>query len=184
MSPLHTARMKLSHYLVLLLPTPEAAHITVCDPLALQKASHSLCASSLHWRWSGVKERQITKQDPPHSWESGSPPTRFVTAVSTQISYGSVMTMWYFVGGLRGQEHEIKLVDFLQISSLSNIDWLFLQAIIVRNPKQMFYFCSVFFTGKPFQNMTLTRHDWFGKVCMAHLNLAFMEKCMRVILAN
>lgn len=32
MSPLHTAHMKLSHNLVLLLPTPEAAHITVCDP--------------------------------------------------------------------------------------------------------------------------------------------------------
>lgn len=137
MSPLHTARMKLSHYLVLLLPMPEAAHITVCDPLALQKASHSLCASLLHWRWSGVKERQITKQDPPHSWERGSPPTRFVTAVSTQISYGSVLTMWYFVGGLRGQEHDIKLVD-------SNIDWLFLQAIIVRNPKQILLLCILY----------------------------------------
>lgn len=35
-------------------------------PLTLQKASRSLYSSSLHCRWSGVKERKITKQAPPH----------------------------------------------------------------------------------------------------------------------
>lgn len=42
-------------------------------PLALQKASDSLCSSSLHCRWSGVKERQITKQELPHRWKRGKP---------------------------------------------------------------------------------------------------------------
>lgn len=68
-------------------------------PLALQKASDSLCSSSLHCRWSGVKERQITKQELPHRWKRESPPRLFVTAVSMEISWGSVLTMWNAVRG-------------------------------------------------------------------------------------
>lgn len=65
---------------------PRLWHITACDPLTLQKASDSLYSSSLHCRWSGVKERQITKQDPPHRRKRGSPPRLFVTVVSMVIS--------------------------------------------------------------------------------------------------
>lgn len=52
--------MKLSHNLVLLLPTPEATGISVIlfTPKKTKEAYHSLYSSSLQRRWSGVKKER------------------------------------------------------------------------------------------------------------------------------
>lgn len=55
-----------------------------------------------------MKDREITKQDLPHRWKRGSPPTLFVTLVSMEPGKGSVLTMWYLVGGPGGQQNVIK----------------------------------------------------------------------------
>lgn len=40
---------------------------------SLNRKPPTHCTLTLHCRWSLVKERQITKQDPPHRWKRGSP---------------------------------------------------------------------------------------------------------------
>lgn len=87
MSLLRTAHTKLSHNLVLLLPTPEAAHITACDPPRSTKSLRLivLLLSALKVKWGERKTDHKTRSTA-HRWWRGSPPRLFVAAVSTEIS--------------------------------------------------------------------------------------------------